>query len=111
VDLREVCFGRSPWGCRQLLGHIESLPPRESAFARSRLGEDVAQWTTGVELQAATVDLLHGVIRTLQQAHFEDPPRDKLPRVPRPALPGQHAPVTSRPTVSLTDFASMIRED
>jgi hypothetical protein len=94
-----------------LLGFIESLPTRSSAFARSRLGEDVASWSSGVEMQAATVDLLHVILRTLQQAHFENVPTGEIPRIPRPLMTGAAAVAPASTAVSLSDFASLIRED
>jgi hypothetical protein len=66
-----------------LLNHIEAIP-RDSAFTRKRLGVEAAEWDNKTELAAASVDMLQVVVRTLQQAHFQNAPSDELKPVPRP---------------------------
>jgi hypothetical protein len=64
-----------------------------------------AGWDNAVELQAQTVDLLHGLIRLTQAAHMEDPPTGDLYRVPRP-----YEAFVEPETVSLSAFNDFMKE-
>lgn len=100
-DLRQLCWGSSPWGCRRLLAHVVNLPP-DSATVRARMKAPLG-WDNSTEMQAATVDSIRHLTDVMVAINSERPP-DALPRVVRPY---EEAPVLE--SVSLAAFGDLIK--
>ena len=103
ADLRQLCWGVSPWGCRRLRSHITNLPP-DSATVRKRVGTPMG-WDNTTEQVAAVVDSLELLTRLYINAHSDSGDTSPVARVPRP-----YESPTVPETFSLAQFANVVKE-
>ena len=85
-------------GCRRVLALVHGIPINGSALGRDLYGE-ASTWSSAVELQAETVDLLRNLL------YAWGGPKPEPVRRPHELTeqPEQSGPVT----MSLTDFVAM----
>ena len=102
-DLRQLCWGDSPWGCRRLLAHVVALPP-DSATVRARMKAPLG-WDNATEMQAAAVDSIRHFTSVMVAINSERA-GDPLPRVVRPY---EDAPVLE--SISLAAFGALITKE
>ena len=103
ADLRQLCWGVAPWGCRRLRSHIATLPP-DSATVRKRMGTPMG-WDNTTEQTASVVDSLQMLIRLYVNANSDASDSSPVARVPRP----YEAPVVPE-SISLGAFANLVKE-